>query len=364
MIQLQSEIHRRTGVWTEVSFIWERLGELYNLDILDENCSPTPSIPNTPHSLSPLPRKRPITKSQIFPTPNSTSKCKSAAHPTSTRSESPLSSPSPSPSPSPSLSSSKDYLVKSTEHPLQKKRRIKGQQRQNGQIEEDRKSLSAEIINSVHFNTFQLPCLYSPLEHGGSTLGEELIDGIWVNLRGYEWEEEEMEVWRGMIYPRAEEKDMDLDWGVHLTKLVGVVPENKKKNEGRRGKGNGNGKEKEVIDDKLDNEEVGEDVKEEVDQSITSKSQPVKTSSVRRGTSVEAVNPDIDLETVKCDQDGGSRGRTNGMRGRRSVSTRNSRRASTLTQQDSVEIGQDEKKDDVAMVGSSKRGKRKRTSKR
>jgi hypothetical protein len=49
-MQLQGEIHRRTGIWMEVADMWDRLGELYDLEALDEMVrAPCLSIP---HSLS------------------------------------------------------------------------------------------------------------------------------------------------------------------------------------------------------------------------------------------------------------------------------------------------------------------------
>ena len=36
IIRLQSEINRKTGVWLETSEIWDKLGELYDLQALDE----------------------------------------------------------------------------------------------------------------------------------------------------------------------------------------------------------------------------------------------------------------------------------------------------------------------------------------
>ncbi|GFZ49872.1 hypothetical protein JCM24511_07275 [Saitozyma sp. JCM 24511] len=39
VIQLQEEIHRRTGLWMEIPDLWERLGELYDLETLDDMTS-------------------------------------------------------------------------------------------------------------------------------------------------------------------------------------------------------------------------------------------------------------------------------------------------------------------------------------
>ncbi|ORY34579.1 hypothetical protein BCR39DRAFT_513465 [Naematelia encephala] len=59
IIQLQATIHRRTGVLLDVSDLWSRLDDLFDMDALNDMASSsTVSIPASPEPLSPLIRPR------------------------------------------------------------------------------------------------------------------------------------------------------------------------------------------------------------------------------------------------------------------------------------------------------------------
>lgn len=40
IISLQSQVHEQTGVWVPIARLWDTLGELYNLDALDQMVRP------------------------------------------------------------------------------------------------------------------------------------------------------------------------------------------------------------------------------------------------------------------------------------------------------------------------------------
>lgn len=45
MIQLQAQVHQRTGVWIMISDLWDRIGGLFDLDQLDHMVRPMFHVP-------------------------------------------------------------------------------------------------------------------------------------------------------------------------------------------------------------------------------------------------------------------------------------------------------------------------------
>ncbi|OWZ52833.1 hypothetical protein C368_05068 [Cryptococcus neoformans 125.91] len=179
IIQLQAEIHRRTGSWLPIGLLWKRLDELYDLEGLDEMASSSSvSIPSTPHTLSPR-------------------------FPLSPRSSlSPLSDLSPQRAKSRKAKNSSNKTPSKANHKKGKSLDI---------------SKSARIINSEHFHrTFDLPYFKSRYhltddeeeESQGYSESESDADEP-IELDG-----EEERIWQGMIYPRAlAPEGTDDSWG-------------------------------------------------------------------------------------------------------------------------------------------------------
>lgn len=168
IIQLQTEIHRRTGSWLPIELLWQRLDKLYNLEGLDEMASSSSvSIPSTPHTLSPR-----------FPL-------------------SPRSSSSPLSDLSPQRAKSRKTRNPSNKTPSNAN---------NKKGESLDISKSARIINSEHFHrTFDLPYFKSRYhltedeeEQSQKDSEEESDLDEPIELDG-----EEERIWQDMIYPRA-----------------------------------------------------------------------------------------------------------------------------------------------------------------
>ncbi|WVQ84832.1 hypothetical protein IAT38_006989 [Cryptococcus sp. DSM 104549] len=186
IMTLQNEVHQRTGIWVPVGTLWDRLGELYDLEALDEMASSSVSLPSSPHTLSPV----------LRPTPAS-----------ARSSNSPLSD----------LSS-----------PRKPKRRAPPPAR--GKDAKRGRSRSARVIDSKHFReAFELPYLRggpkgkegrwesdegSEEEDEGAE-GSEKEDGEGEGGEGGEMEvTSDNEVWEGMIYPKAKGVEgADEPWG-------------------------------------------------------------------------------------------------------------------------------------------------------
>lgn len=57
IISLQTQVHEQTGVWVPITRLWDTLGDLYNLDALDNMvCSSIPPPLLSPRRPPPLPR--------------------------------------------------------------------------------------------------------------------------------------------------------------------------------------------------------------------------------------------------------------------------------------------------------------------
>ncbi|KAK4689857.1 hypothetical protein P7C73_g233, partial [Tremellales sp. Uapishka_1] len=57
ILKLQTELHRRTGLWIASDSLWDRLDDLYDLNALDDLSSNSEiSLPSSPRELSPLVR--------------------------------------------------------------------------------------------------------------------------------------------------------------------------------------------------------------------------------------------------------------------------------------------------------------------
>ncbi|WWC73865.1 uncharacterized protein I206_107837 [Kwoniella pini CBS 10737] len=194
IIQLQSSMHKRTGIWISIEELWNRLTGLYDLEILDDMSSGSSiSLPSSPNILSPL---LPKTLKQIN---KSKSKSKS---PNSQRSSlSPLSDLSIN---SPQKFKSNSKFIKSKNN-RRRKQSFDNDNDDDVDVDKDKiNSKSAKIINSKHFReTFDLPYFKD----------KDLIQGEGEDDEIADIEDDDNELrWQDIIYPRAEDDGIDKNW--------------------------------------------------------------------------------------------------------------------------------------------------------
>ncbi|KAL0255243.1 hypothetical protein I308_100040 [Cryptococcus tetragattii IND107] len=179
IIQLQTEIHRRTGSWLPIDLLWQRLDELYDLEGLDEMASSSSvSIPSTPHTLSPR-----------FPL-----------------------------SPQSSISSLSDVAPQKAKSSKARNPNNKATSKANNKRGKSPGiSKSARIINSEHFHrTFDLPYFKSRyhLAEGEEERCQEDLEDESDSDEPRELDGEEERIWQDMIYSRALAPDgTDDSWG-------------------------------------------------------------------------------------------------------------------------------------------------------